>query len=154
MSSYDEFQRTVGEAMFRFQMLEEVLKDYLAEANKHANEALDPVVPFLATRDRYERMPLGQLVREFSHHTRRKKLLHTLTLLARDRNTVAHKVFVLILSNLKPVPGQPPRYINWAEEVANLSKVAISAFMAFDDVYLELQIARRELLPTARPTES
>jgi len=153
VSDFDEFQKAVGEAMFRFQLLEEVLKDYLAEAHRRADEALGSEVAFLATRERFEKMTLGTLVREFAYHTRREKLIRKLRALATDRNIVAHNVFVLVLDKMKARPGQPPRHVDWAGEVATLSHLAMTTFMTFHEVYMELQIARRELLPSARPTE-
>ena len=86
------FFRRVGEALAPYQLVEALLKIYVARAHLKIRRILAGSVPFNFASSEYENAPLEQLIRLFQRHSNNKPLITRLQAAKKKRNYIAHKI--------------------------------------------------------------
>jgi hypothetical protein len=86
------FFHRVGEALAPYQLVEALLKIYVARAQMKINRILAGSVPFNFASSEYENAPLEHLIRLFQRHSNNNPLITRLRAAKEKRNEIAHKV--------------------------------------------------------------
>jgi hypothetical protein len=86
------FFRRVGEALSPYQLVEAILKIYVAKAHLRIERTLAGKVPFNYPSSEYENAALGQLISLFKRHSNNNPLITRLKAAKEKRNYIAHKI--------------------------------------------------------------
>jgi hypothetical protein len=113
------FFRRVGEALSPYQLLEALLKIYIARAHLKIERILAGRVPFHYPSSEYENAPLERLIAMFQRHSSTKRLINQLRDATKARNYLAHKVIEHYMDHHEKDPKAASRISRELKKIEN-----------------------------------
>jgi len=90
----------MGDALMRFQFLEEALKEYILASYKFADAMCEERVRFRLTPEQLDRFTLGRLLEYFARHSKDDKLIADAKRMRKHRNRFVHEAYHIVSKNI------------------------------------------------------
>jgi len=115
------YNSSANQVLAGFQILEELLKNYLARHFALAREVLGDRLPFNFKREDYQDAPLGRLIQVFAKTNLNHDLIRDLRAEISRRDHIAHKAFLKLYKE----DVLPDEYVRLIDELsADMSRLS------------------------------
>jgi hypothetical protein len=91
-----EYKESAYHALGGFQLLEQLMKDFIISCNEVITSALGPEITYRPTVKEIDNAPLGKLMVFFKVHTSNENLINSLNTILPKRKDLAHNALAVI----------------------------------------------------------